>query len=106
MMVFVSSGEFHYCADEAVLASTSRNTDRLAYSCGTDLIKPGHFLCEAVLWTRWNHQGELTAMQDSSVMAIDALSFGAVIVQHSAPCVIMTKYAQHFIYHLNRDVAS
>lgn len=60
-----------------------------------------HFISEQVLWTKWEHTGQLQAREESTTMLVNAQDFGAVIEQHKGPCVHMVKYAQHFVWNLN-----
>jgi len=85
-MLFVSGGQFCY-----------KDADHDGI-----IVQVGEYLSEPVLWSQWHHCGELASVDTSCLLDVNAEVFGNVIAQHMSACVIMTRYAQHFLYHLNQ----
>lgn len=74
-MYFVTKGEMLY---KKKMTSPS---DR-ALSNSWIPIGNGQWACEAVLWTPWEHCGEMIAAVESSLFALDALKFLAIVQEH------------------------
>lgn len=93
-MLFVFAGVFQYtlgktpdiCVDQAVP------------------VLPGHWLCEAALWTVWENLGELLAAENGSVCALDVEEFAAVIKEHLHALVDVVNYARNFVAKLNHEM--
>ena len=100
-MFFVEQGQFRYKAAENVLEQTPRPVPRVKVAPGVDKVKRGVAICESVLWTQWNHCGELTAVQDSVLLSMDSQKFGDIIVKHKASAAHAVKYARHFVWRLS-----
>ena len=44
-----------------------------------DLVARGQYLCEAALWTPWEHRGTLLSVSDGSLLALDVERFIEVL---------------------------
>lgn len=65
-MYFVKSGELVY---------------RRPFGHMTDKLEEGHWISEMVLWRPWEHVGTVTAITESSLMALDASSFHTIFME-------------------------
>eukprot|EP00747_Dinoflagellata_sp_TGD_P064324 gnl/TRDRNA2_/TRDRNA2_153859_c0_seq1.p1 gnl/TRDRNA2_/TRDRNA2_153859_c0~~gnl/TRDRNA2_/TRDRNA2_153859_c0_seq1.p1 ORF type:complete len:411 (-),score=63.40 gnl/TRDRNA2_/TRDRNA2_153859_c0_seq1:159-1391(-) len=69
-------------------------------------VLPKTWVSEACLWTKWKHRGNLTAVNDCTVLMLDAARFVQVVTNnqdgaHTA-CIL---YARRFVAGLNQSVA-
>jgi len=67
-------------------------------------IKPGEWVCEAVLWTAWMHAGTLRAVTDCTLVALNAERFQKIV--SAFPTDHARKYAENFVAALNWNVES
>jgi len=63
-------------------------------------VEPLHWCCEAVLWTKWTHQGQLQASIESTAMIIKAAAFRTVMQQNGFVLAFVRKYASSFCQRL------
>lgn len=97
-MYTVVNGQVQYCANvqqrdapATVPPSTVRRT-----------LHGGHWISEAALWTGWVHRGELRAVSDCLLFALDAAGFARVISSHKLAHAFAASYARKFVESLNR----
>eukprot|EP00747_Dinoflagellata_sp_TGD_P224188 gnl/TRDRNA2_/TRDRNA2_96373_c0_seq1.p1 gnl/TRDRNA2_/TRDRNA2_96373_c0~~gnl/TRDRNA2_/TRDRNA2_96373_c0_seq1.p1 ORF type:complete len:436 (-),score=53.06 gnl/TRDRNA2_/TRDRNA2_96373_c0_seq1:34-1281(-) len=66
---------------------------------GTEVmtLQTGEWCCEAVLFTRWIHQGRMRAKIECDLMALDGSKFRDILKQHPAHFGFPLAYAQAFI---------
>jgi len=64
-------------------------------------LNAGDFVSEAVLWTAWEYCGELTAICDTTMLAMSTDSFAAVISRNAAAYFYAMRYARTFVKRLN-----
>jgi hypothetical protein len=55
-----------------------------------------HWACEAVLWTKWTHQGQLQASIESTAMAINGVKFRTVITENGFVMSFVRTYGLRF----------
>jgi len=66
-----------------------------------EVVKPGTWVAEQELWTKWQHQGQLVARTDCRVMILNAESFAKGL--HGFPSVHARLYASLFVSRLNEQ---
>jgi len=64
----------------------------------------GQWVSEAALWTSWVHRGELRAVTDCLLFAVDASGFASVISNHKSAHQFAASYARKFVEGLNRGI--
>lgn len=98
-MYIVISGHVQYCAN--VQQRDSANS-------GPALVRrtlhEGKWVSEAALWTGWVHRGELRAVTDCLLFALDASGFARVISSHKSAHAFAAAYARKFVEGLNRGL--
>jgi hypothetical protein len=67
------------------------------------LLNAQHWCCEAVLWTQWVHQGDMSADIECLLMALDAAKFRDIVCEHSMDRSFVTGYARAFLKALNNS---
>jgi len=68
------------------------------------LVNEKQCVAEAVLWTRWTHQGTLTAITDVKLAALDAKTFQEISDRFKDTASFDPKlYASDFVAHLNQS---
>eukprot|EP00932_Pfiesteria_piscicida_P011897 SRR837773.23152.p1 GENE.SRR837773.23152~~SRR837773.23152.p1 ORF type:complete len:360 (-),score=83.37 SRR837773.23152:16-1068(-) len=67
-------------------------------------LRGGQWLSEAALWTSWVHRGELRAVTDCLLFALDASGFARVISSHKSAHNYAAAYARKFVEGLNRGL--
>jgi len=65
------------------------------------ILNCGEWVSEAVLWTAWEYCGELCAVVNTTLLAMDAAAFAAVISRHASAFLYATRYARIFVKRLN-----
>mmetsp|Transcript_16809 Transcript_16809/g.36518 ORF Transcript_16809/g.36518 Transcript_16809/m.36518 type:complete len:886 (-) Transcript_16809:325-2982(-) len=66
------------------------------------MVSEKQYLAEAVLWTRWTHQGTLTSISDVKLAALDAKVFQDISDRFKDAATFDPKlYAADFVAHLN-----
>jgi hypothetical protein len=106
---FITDGTFRYNCDEEILSSTPRPEARPRRWTpweGVDCLEEGDIVSEAVLWTTWEHLGDMISGADSLVVYMDTTIFTQEILTHRRATVHAVKYARHFIWHMNRSEPS
>jgi len=68
------------------------------------LLKENDYCSEAVLWTKWFHQGNLRASIECAVLGIHANSFREVILSNPAHSHFQKKYGAAFVSALNEKL--
>mmetsp|Transcript_26484 Transcript_26484/g.61779 ORF Transcript_26484/g.61779 Transcript_26484/m.61779 type:complete len:775 (+) Transcript_26484:120-2444(+) len=85
-MYFVILGKLVYArADEREITNFAANT----------------YFCEVALWTNWVHQGDMNALMDSELLALDSGGFRQVMAQHHGEMLLLKEYGTEFVYRLN-----
>jgi len=56
---------------------------------------PGSWFCEAVLWVKWVHQGDMVAQTESCIVAVSSKEFRDTLLQYPDVTSYPMKYAQH-----------
>jgi len=97
-MYFVRTGKLKYEINHFDIHQHWPIEDEHGISC--------HWCCEAVLWTSWTHQGEMTALSENELIALTADTFQQVVLQHKADAVDARKYGQRFVEKMNRIFGS
>lgn len=74
---------------------------KLHYEHETDPrnMETGQWACEAVLWTRWIHCGNLLAVNESTFHCIDSEKFRLIL--SPTPFMHVRQYATAFVAHIN-----
>jgi len=112
-MVFVSTGilNYHHGANEQYEHRVS--LVKLIHYSGlrgtpttSQIVQPGHYLSEPVLWTRWEQHGQLYAIEDSSLLLMDSTVFARVITDYELASMLAVKYGRKYIWHLNNTTAA
>jgi len=102
----VSSGDilFHY--GEAAFTMMILKKGKLRYFIGEQQleVQPGTCISEGSLWTRWIHRGMLAAVEETTILVLDAEQFQSIVSTFE----IATKsdpaeYAQEFVAMLNAN---
>jgi len=62
----------------------------------------GENLCEAALWTAWEHRGNLEANEDTTTLAIQSQRFHNVTQQFQSCAAMARLYATSFVENLNQ----
>jgi len=99
-MYVIISGHVQYCA-------TVQQRDAPAGSVPAIVkrtLHGGQWLSEAALWTGWVHRGELRAITDCLLFALDASGFARVISSHKSAHTYAAAYARKFVEGLNRGL--
>lgn len=64
-------------------------------------VEPGHWCCEAVLWTKWVHQGQLQASVESTVVRIHGATFRGILKNYGFVLKFCRQYGSTFCARLN-----
>lgn len=67
-----------------------------------ETLLPDTSVSEAVLWTQWEHCGELAACADSRLLAIRQEDFATIIKQHEQALADVVLYARCYVQELNK----
>jgi len=59
-------------------------------------VKPGMWLCEAALWLKWRHAGELVATGNCQYLRVDATKFAEVVHGYPEVSSLSALYARAF----------
>lgn len=99
-MYVIISGHAQYCANvqprDAPPGVGPTQVRRMVHS--------GQWLSEAALWTGWVHRGELRAVTECLIFALDASGFARVISSHKSAHAYAATYARKFVESLNRGL--
>jgi len=98
-MYVVISGHVQYCANVQ-----QRDAAGSAPALVRRTLHGGKWLSEAALWTGWVHRGELRAVTDCLLFALDASGFARVISSHKSAHAFAAAYARRFVEGLNRGL--
>merc|ERR1719362_430354 len=60
------------------------------------ILNEGRWLCEACLWLRWVHRGDLTTKSSASLLLLSPEAFSSVVAQHPAVHVSLKSHARRF----------
>lgn len=88
-MYFVSRGVLMYRKQGERLPST---------------LKSGQWFCECVLWTPWEHRGEMRAVTAAKLIALDAEKFHTVVCKNKTAALQPADYAKEAVDRLNNYV--
>lgn len=91
-MHFVVRGNLHY-----ILGGGGEVIDGV-----TVPIKAGQWVCEMVLWTPWEYQGDMIAETEAVLMALEVAVFHEVVQSSKAGQAEASAYAVQAVEHLNR----
>lgn len=118
-MLFLASGEMEYYLgdlegqahlDEKILvggslSSITGHTILSDYTEATqedaDIVVTGEWVCEPVLWTSWAHLGDLFALTECQIVAVDATGFANSVRTNLLLWQYMQLYADSFMKRLN-----
>jgi len=64
-------------------------------------IEKGHWVSEAVLWTKWIHQGQLQASIESTAVLVDSAKLKNELIKNGPVMGFVRTYAHDFIRRLN-----
>eukprot|EP00927_Polykrikos_kofoidii_P016925 TRINITY_DN17688_c1_g1_i1.p1 TRINITY_DN17688_c1_g1~~TRINITY_DN17688_c1_g1_i1.p1 ORF type:complete len:894 (+),score=112.25 TRINITY_DN17688_c1_g1_i1:127-2808(+) len=111
-MIFIRQGEFSYsqpmestgnCSPPTASKGLEHGLDEVRQvSCMKEDVVPGQWLCEASLWTRWENQGDLQSIADSTVLVLQMESFVIEIQSHERALVAAVTYCRKFLQCMNR----
>jgi len=61
-------------------------------------VEAGVWICEAILWLEWSHQGDMLASTDSQLIAVDSSKFRETLVNHCSAHMVSYSvlYARNF----------
>lgn len=100
-MRFITTGHFCYTVGmETGGSDCERDED------DTRAVSVGAALSEAVLWTVWEHRGELYSKEGGSVLNVLAEDFAAVMCAHEQALVAAAIHARCFVDMLNATAVS
>lgn len=86
-MLLVSSGILDFIA--------------LGHQDNPEQVNKGRWVAEAVLWTKWIHQGQMQASIESTAMLVDSQKLRAELVKNGPVMGFVRKYGAEFIHRLN-----
>jgi hypothetical protein len=69
-------------------------------------LRSGTFLSEAVLWTLWEHCGDLSAAEIGSACLVGPKALMDVLIQHPEVHWLSILYARQFLINLNKNAMS
>merc|ERR1711920_852155 len=64
-------------------------------------LEKGEWLSEAVLWTEWEHAGDLEGLQNSHLFSVDAEIFGTIVTFYPSSRATASFYARKFVVALD-----
>eukprot|EP00405_Crypthecodinium_cohnii_P033630 CAMPEP_0206532502 /NCGR_PEP_ID=MMETSP0325_2-20121206/4421_1 /ASSEMBLY_ACC=CAM_ASM_000347 /TAXON_ID=2866 /ORGANISM="Crypthecodinium cohnii, Strain Seligo" /LENGTH=337 /DNA_ID=CAMNT_0054028993 /DNA_START=28 /DNA_END=1038 /DNA_ORIENTATION=- len=99
-MYVIISGHVQYCATVPQRDAPPGSPPAIVKRT----LRGGQWLSEAALWTGWVHRGELRAVTDSLLFALDAAGFARVISSHKSAHTYAAAYARKFVEGLNRGL--
>jgi len=88
-MLLVSDG----CLDFIAVSATREEAPQQ--------VEKGRWVCEAVLWTKWIHQGQLQASIESTAMLVHGMKVCAELLKNGPAMGFVRKYGQEFVKRLN-----
>jgi hypothetical protein len=62
---------------------------------------PGAYFCEACLWVPWTHVGNLVALSNCSMLALDVIKCHQVLAEYKREVSGVLKYAWAFLHYAN-----
>jgi len=93
-MYFIDKGRLVYRQDLRHLLSKERHREHMVLS--------SQYLSEGVLWTNWEHCGELIGIEDAALLTLEAPKFAEIMRSHPAAHGSAVYFARRFIAALNR----
>jgi len=94
-----------YIVDHGVLcyafAATVRHCSGSLASL-PETLKPGNWFCESVLWTPWEHRGEMRALTESGLLALEAEKFHKILFKNRTAAQQLAVYASEAVDRLNQ----
>jgi len=116
--VALATGDFVFAVGEEARMVTFLTNGVLEYMLGVpddhdevlsgrssmhkDILTEGQWACEAVLWTEWEHIGDLVAVTECQVIAVDSKSFAQAVQGNTLLLKALCKYAVRFLDNLNK----
>jgi len=88
-MLFVASGSLSYVAGMHAALSLLDGIGKVLHS---DM-----WICEAVLWVKWETRGQLSALHVSSLVALDSKKFRDISTSHPCALYQIRKYARSWL---------
>lgn len=92
-MIFIERGELQYCEDEGDPSETGPNLSEST----TKTLSAGDWCCEAVMWMRWVHMGDLKALSECTVLIITSELFRSTLVTHPVCMDFVRRYARCYM---------
>lgn len=80
--------------------------ERIDQVQASEIVLPGGWLCEAVLWTEWEHVGELRSFEDVTMYVVTTKEFCDIISSHAPVFNTAALYSRKFLASFNRYGAS
>eukprot|EP00928_Gymnodinium_smaydae_P067772 TRINITY_DN5076_c1_g2_i1.p1 TRINITY_DN5076_c1_g2~~TRINITY_DN5076_c1_g2_i1.p1 ORF type:complete len:871 (-),score=151.29 TRINITY_DN5076_c1_g2_i1:61-2529(-) len=65
------------------------------------VVPSGKCACEAVLWTPWENCGELRAVSDSTILALEAAEFNATMIHQERAMIDIIRRSRVVLHYLN-----
>mmetsp|Transcript_2069 Transcript_2069/g.6112 ORF Transcript_2069/g.6112 Transcript_2069/m.6112 type:complete len:515 (+) Transcript_2069:3-1547(+) len=84
-MLFLTDGHLEYSTEEH-----------------TEFVAEGEIICEGVLWTPWEHYGDLVATTECQLIGLDHKEFQAVVLKQLTMCDSVQGYASAYVKALNK----
>merc|ERR1712137_841953 len=88
-MYFIACGHFSHVQGEGEQNQPAEN------------VSAGQWVSEMVLWTPWEHRGQMCSLADSTLIALDAMAFHDIVLQSKGGQMEASTYAFEAVYHLN-----
>jgi len=87
-------------------AGTSLNSAMPEGSADSVVLARGDCISEPVLWTLWEHAGELASLTNGSCALLDCKTFEEVVTLYPMVLWLSVLYSRQFIIHLNKNLMS
>lgn len=100
----LASGDILFCEGEVAVGMFIILDGLLKYEHldGTDLeVAEKQWVSEPVMWTAWEHLGDMKAMRECELVQIDAEMFAEVMQMYSKTFNILKSYAQEYVTQLS-----
>mmetsp|Transcript_159946 Transcript_159946/g.298395 ORF Transcript_159946/g.298395 Transcript_159946/m.298395 type:complete len:1013 (-) Transcript_159946:150-3188(-) len=105
----VGAGDSLFCVGDSAHAMFFIERGILLYSkqaaftisASPEMIESGNWCCEAVLWTPWEHRGEMRALTEANLLALQATKFHEIMSKNKTAAQQPAAYAAEVVDALN-----
>lgn len=109
LVVFLTHGDLDYTPgppkDEMVDNDKDNDNESVCSIAWDEVpavrVRPGEWVAEPALWTRWLHCGDLNSVLECELITVDTKAFGGCFNSLSETRVIAVAYAAAFVQRLN-----